>query len=46
MNMRLQDINAGPARVIIKFGAQGEGYWNNDELFIKQVKVVMSIAEF
>ena len=33
------------ARVIFKFGAQGDGYWNN-ELFIKQVKVAMSIAEF
>ena len=33
------------AREIFKFGAQGDGYWNN-ELFIKQVKIAMSIAEF
>ena len=33
------------ARVIFKFGAQGDGYWNN-ELFIKQVKTAMKIAEF
>ena len=33
------------AHVIFKFGAQGDGYWNN-ELFIKQVKVAMNIAEY
>ena len=33
------------ARVVFKFGAQGDGYWNN-ELFIAQVKDAISIAEF
>ena len=33
------------ARVAFKFGAQGDGYWNN-ELFMAQVKTAMSIAEF
>ena len=33
------------AHVILKFGAQGDGYWNN-ELFIQQVKVAIKIAEF
>ena len=33
------------ARIVFKFGAQGDGYWNN-ELFIAQVKTAMSIAEF
>ena len=33
------------ARVVFKFGSQGDGYWNN-ELFINQVKSAISIAEF
>ena len=33
------------ARVVLKFGSQSDGYWNN-ELFIAQVKKGISIAEF
>ena len=33
------------ARVVFKFGSQGDGYWNN-EFFINQVKSAISIAEF
>ena len=33
------------ARVVFKFGTQGDGYWNN-ELFMARVKTAMSIAEF
>ena len=33
------------AKVVFKFGAQGNGYWNN-KLFMAQVKTAMSIAEF
>ena len=33
------------ARVVFKFGSQGDGYWNN-ELFIEQVKTTIRIAEF
>jgi len=33
------------ARVIFKFGAQGDGYWNSEH-FIAQVDKAMKIAEF
>ena len=33
------------ARVLFKFGAQGDGYWNSEH-FIAQVKVALKIAEF
>ena len=33
------------ARIVFKFGAQGQGYWNN-ELFIDQVQTAINIAEF
>ena len=32
-------------RVVFKFGAQGDGYWNNDH-FIAQVENAIKIAEF
>ena len=33
------------ARVLFKFGAQGDGYWNNEH-FISQVSTAIKIAEF
>ena len=33
------------ARVFFKFGAQGDGYWNNEH-FISQVNTAIKIAEF
>jgi len=33
------------ARVVFRFGAQGDGYWNSDH-FIAQVEKAMQIAEF
>ena len=33
------------ARVIFKFGTQGQGYWNNEQ-FITQVELAIKIAEF
>ena len=33
------------AWVVFKFGAQGQGYWNN-KLFIAQVETAIKIAEF
>lgn len=42
--MSFPDLPA-KARVIFKFGAQGQGYWNN-ELFITQVQNAINIAEF
>ena len=33
------------ARVVFKFGAQGDGYWNSDH-FIAQVENAIKIAEF
>ena len=40
----LPDLPA-KAQVVFKFGAQGQGYWNN-ELFIAQVETAIKIAEF
>ena len=33
------------ARILFKFGAQGDGYWNNEH-FIAQVETAIKIAEF
>ena len=33
------------ARVIFKFGTQGQGYWNNEQ-FITQVELAIKIAGF
>ena len=33
------------ARIVFKFGAQGDGYWNSDH-FISQVENTIKIAEF
>jgi len=33
------------ARVIFKFGTQGQGYWNNEQ-FITQVELALKIPEF
>lgn len=33
------------ARILFKFGAQGDGYWNNEH-FISQVETAIKIAEF
>ena len=33
------------ARIIFKFGALGDGYWNSDR-FISQVEDAIKIAEF
>ena len=33
------------ARIIFKFGAQGDAYWNN-KIFISQINTAIKIAEF
>ena len=38
------DIPAS-ARIIFKFGAQGDAYWNN-KIFISQINTAIKIAEF